>query len=235
MFLDKLAEQLSAVTDTEMLAHNAQRSDRQYPEETDMNNTYGIPDHLFNAHTRPAGNTYTLATYTSEILTEIKHRYGPRDDNWLLCGVEFHDNVPQVWYPGSDEHSSSGYIAIMLSAETFSDAKRAVYQLAHECVHTLSTVIGVKAPVLEEGVATTFSEDIIEEWFGDTHKQAYTDDARYRDAAVNVRKLLQLEPEAIRRLRQIEPAFKRMTAKTFTDTGLGHVPQPLIDELLQTF
>lgn len=200
-----------------------------------MNNTYGIPDHLFNAHTGPAENTYTLATYTSAILNEILRRYGQRDKNWLFCGVEFHDNVPQVWYPGSDEDSTSGYIVIMLSAETFSDAKHAIYQLAHECVHTLSTVIGVKAPVLEEGLATVFSEDMIEQWFGDTNKQAYTDDARYRDAAVNVRKLLQLEPDAIKRLREKEPAFKLMTAETFTDAGLGSVPQPLIDKLLQTF
>lgn len=123
----------------------------------------------------------------------------------------------------------------MLGAKTFTDVKRAVYQLAHECVHTLSTVIGVKAPVLEEGLATAFSEDIIEQWFGDTDKRVYTDDVRYRDAAANVRTLLQLEPDAIRRLREKEPAFKRMTAATFSDAGLDQIPQPLINELLRTF
>ncbi|EMI7251385.1 MULTISPECIES: hypothetical protein [Enterobacteriaceae] len=123
----------------------------------------------------------------------------------------------------------------MLGAKTFTDAKRAVYQLAHECVHTLSTVIGVKAPVLEEGLATAFSEDILEQWFGDTDKKAYTDDVRYRDAAANVRTLLQLEPDAIRRLREQEPAFKRMTAATFSGAGLDKIPQPLVNELLRTF
>lgn len=200
-----------------------------------MRNEYGIPHHLFNAHTGDAGNTFTLATYTSEILSEIMRRYGPRDNNWLLCGVEFHNGVPQVWYPGADEKSTSGYIAIMLSVETFSDAKRAVYQLAHECVHTLSTVINVKAPVLEEGLATAFSEDIIEQWFRDTNKQAYTNDVRYRDAAANVRMLLQLEPDAIKRLREKQPAFKLMTAATFADAGLVKVPQSLIAELLRPF
>jgi len=200
-----------------------------------MNNQYNIPDHLFNAHTGSAGNTWTLATYTYRILAEIARRYGQRDNNWLLCGVEFHDGVPQVWYPGADETSTSGYIAIILSAETFSDPRRAVYQLAHECVHTLSTVIRVKAPVLEEGLATVFSEDMIEQWFGETDKRAYTQDVRYRDAAANVRTLLQLEPDAIRRLREKQPAFKLMTAATFADAGLGQVPQPLVDELLRTF
>ena len=143
-----------------------------------MHNSFGIPEHLFNGHTASTGNTWTLATYTSAILAEIARRYGPRDSNWLLCGVEFHNGVPQVWYPDSNEKSSSGYIVIMLSAETFSDLKQAVYQLAHECVHTLTTVIGKRAPVIEEGLATAFSEDMIEYWFGDSNKQAYTIDAR---------------------------------------------------------
>lgn len=200
-----------------------------------MNNNHGIPDHLFNDHTGAYGNSMTLATYIHLIMNKIESDYGPRDRNWWLAGVEFHEGVPQVWYPESDVNSVSGSIVIMLGAKTFTDVKRAVYQLAHECVHTLSTVIGVKAPVLEEGLATAFSEDILEQWFGDTDKKAYTDDVRYRDAAANVRTLLQLEPDAIRRLREQEPAFKRMTAATFSDAGLDQIPQPLINELLRTF
>lgn len=200
-----------------------------------MNNQYKIPDHLFNAHIGLAGNTWTLATYTYTMLNEITRRYGPRDNNWLMCGIEFHNDVPQVWYPGAAKESTKGYIVIMLSAEAFSDPKQAVYQLAHECVHTLNTVIGVNAPVLEEGLATVFSEDMIEQWFGETDKRAYTDDVRYRDAAANVRKLLQLEPDAIKRLREKQPVFKLMTATTFADAGLSQVPQPLVDELLRTF
>jgi len=199
-----------------------------------MNNSFGIPDHLFNDHTASMGNTWTLATYTYVFLAEIARRYGPRDNSWLLCGVEFHNDVPQVWYPGSFETSSSGYITIMLSAETFSDPKRAVYQLAHECVHTLTTVIGKSAPVIEEGLATAFSEDMIERWFDDKDKQVYTTDARYSDAAAKVRRLLQLEPDAITRLRDKEPAFKHMTAETFSQAGL-QVPPDMVKELLADF
>lgn len=126
-------------------------------------------------------------------------------------------------------------LTIMLGETTFKDRKRAVYQLSHECVHTLSTLIRVKAPVIEEGVATVFSEDMIEQWFGDTDKQAYTDDVRYHDAAANVRKLLHMEPDAIKRLREKQPTFKLMTATTFSDAGLIQVPQPLIAELLRPF
>lgn len=91
------------------------------------------------------------------------------------------------------------------------------------------------AKVIEEGLATAFSEDILEMWFGDQNKAAYTSDSRYRDAALHVRQLLQLEPDAIRSLRRVEPAFSSMTAATFDHAGLGTVPQPLIAELLRIF
>lgn len=83
-------------------------------------------------------------------------------------------------------------------------------------------------------MATVFSGDMIEQWFGETDKRVYTGDVRYRDAAANVRKLLQPESDAIKRLRK-QPVFKLMTATTFADAGLGQVPQPLVDKLLRTF
>ncbi|CNH84570.1 periplasmic protein YqjC [Yersinia thracica] len=199
------------------------------------NNSFAIPGHLFNAHAGPAGSTWTLVTYTGELLQEIEKRYGPREDGWTLLGVEFHDAAPQIWFPGSHETSSRRHIAIMLSGRAFHDEKRAVYQLAHECVHLLAPVVGGGSLVIEEGLATTFSEDMLEIWFNDKNKQAYTkDDPRYRDAAAKVRHLLQLEPDAIPRLRKVEPAFKNMTAATFATAGL-QVPAQLVQELLADF
>lgn len=84
-------------------------------------------------------------------------------------------------------------------------------------------------------MATVFSGDMIEQWFGETDKRVYTGDVRYRDAAANVRKLLQPESDAINRLREKQPVFKLMTATTFADAGLGQVPQPLVEKLLRTF
>ena len=55
------------------------------------------------------------------------------------------------------------------------------------------------------------------------------------DAAARVRELLQLEPDAIRKLRAVEPDFYRMTEHTFADAGLDQIPQPLVAELLRTF
>ncbi|CAI2012045.1 Uncharacterised protein [Serratia entomophila] len=198
------------------------------------NNSFAIPDHLFNAHAGPAGSNWTLVTYTGDLLQEIEKRYGPREAGWTLIGVGFHDATPQIWFPGFHETSSRRHIAIMLSGEAFHDGKRAFYQLAHECVHLLAPVVGGGSPVIEEGLATAFSEDMLEIWFNDKNKQAYTNDPRYRDAAAKVRHLLQLEPDAIPRLRKVEPAFKNMTVATFATAGL-QVPAQLVQELLADF
>ena len=93
--------------------------------------------------------------------------------------MDFHDDVPQIWFPGSRENPPRGHVAISLNEDVFFDRQRTVYQLAHECVHLLAPVIGGGAPVIEEGLATVFSEDMIEYWCDNTNKQAYTDDQKY--------------------------------------------------------
>lgn len=199
-----------------------------------MNNSFGIPDHLFGAKQDNDSWSMTPATYASRFIQEMEKRYGSRDRSWTYVGVEFHDDVPQVWFPGSRETPPRKHIAISLSAEAFSDRQRTVYQLAHECVHLLAPVVGGGAPVIEEGLATAFSEDMIEEWCGNTNKQAYTNLPKYANAAARVRELLALAPDAIPRLRATEPAFNRMTADTFARAGLN-IPPALVAALLARF
>lgn len=200
-----------------------------------MNNKYGIPDHLFTVPLPENRWSFTLAGRMSKCIVEMEKRYGRRDDRWTLLGVEFCEGVPNIFFPGGNEDPPRGHITIRLGHKTFFDEKRAVYQLAHECVHLLAPVKYGEAKVIEEGLATAFSEDIIEMWFGEKNKADYTNDQRYRDAASHVRQLLQLEPDAIRHLRGVEPVFSSMTVATFTEAGLSQVPQPLINELLTVF
>lgn len=200
-----------------------------------MNNTYGIPDHLFTIPLPQDRWSFTLAGRMSRCILEMEKRYGDRDGRWTLLGLEFCEGVPNIWFPGGNEQPPRMHITIRLGHKAFNDEKRAVYQLAHECVHLLAPVEYGKAKVIEEGLATAFSEDIIEMWFGEKNKADYTNDPRYRDAAGNVRQLLKQAPDAIRRLRRVEPAFSSMTADTFGNAGLGAVPQTLISELLQIF
>lgn len=199
-----------------------------------MNNSFGIPAHLFSVKQANGTWSMTPATYASRFIQEMEKRYGSRDRSWTYVGVEFRGDVPQVWFPGSYDTPPRKHIAITLSAEAFSDRQLTVYQLAHECVHLLAPVVGGGAPVIEEGLATAFSEDMIEEWCGNTNKQAYTSTQKYIDAAARVRELLALEPDAIPRLRAVEPAFNQMTADTFTRAGLN-VPPALVAALLASF
>lgn len=199
-----------------------------------MNNSFGIPAHLFRVWQANEIWSMTPANYASRFIQEMEKRYGSRDRSWTYVGVDFSDEVPYVWYPGNKETPPRKHIAISLSAEAFSDRQRTVYQLAHECVHLLAPVEDGDAPVIEEGLATVFSEDMIEYWCDNTNKQAYTEDKRYVNAAARVRELLALAPDAIPRLRAVEPAFNQMTADTFTRAGLN-VPPALVAALLASF
>lgn len=199
-----------------------------------MSKRFDIPAHLFSVKQANGTWSMTPATYASRFIQEMEKRYGSRDRSWTYVGVEFHTGQPQVWFPGSHETPPRQHIAISLSAETFSHRQNMVYQLAHECVHLLAPVVGGGAPVIEEGLATAFSEDMIEEWCDNTSKQAYTSDQKYVEAAARVRELLALVPDAIPRLRAIEPAFNQMTADTFARAGLN-VPPALVAALLAPF
>lgn len=200
-----------------------------------MNTSNDIPAHLFSVWQANDTWSMTSATYASQFIKEMEKRYGSRDRSWTYVGFEFREGVPHIWFPGShDNPPPRKHIAISLSTETFSDRQRTVYQLAHECVHLLAPVVGGGAPVIEEGLATVFSEDMIEEWCGNTNKQAYTADQKYVNAAARVRELLALAPDAIPRLRVVEPAFNQMTADTFVRAGLNVSPA-LVTALLASF
>jgi hypothetical protein len=107
----------------------------------------------------------------------------------------------------------------------------ACYQIAHECIHLLSPSGGNSALVLEEGLATAFSEDYVKREFNLT---IGTGLASYTNAAKLVRELLSLEPNAIKMLRAFEPSFNKISMNTFIQAGLK-APQELICGLLVPF
>lgn len=98
--------------------------------------------------------SWTMASRMGHILKFTQDRYGKRDRNWTLLGVEFTTrDAPQVWYPNFGAGSNT--IIIQLTESAGRDEKQALFQLAHEVVHLLSPAgpNGV-ASVLEEGLAT---------------------------------------------------------------------------------
>lgn len=98
-----------------------------------------------------------LLTYAkTKLIPELEIRYGARHPDFNLKGLEFGNvDCPRTEYPPQ----GNGDFSIWLTTDcsripvTF----RAVFQLAHECLHALQPVPKGDATVLEEGLATDFS------------------------------------------------------------------------------
>ncbi|ALL68582.1 hypothetical protein K788_00001970 [Paraburkholderia caribensis MBA4] len=185
-----------------------------------------MKESLFIAQPIEGGYTWTLASRTGDILREVVDAYGPRDMSYTLLGVEFAADGPQIWYPGGGRR-----VAIQLSRSAMDSLELAIYQLAHECVHLLAPSGGRVAPVLEEGLATAFAQDYVTRTVGPVGVTS----VRYASAAYDVRELLAIDGDSIRKLRQIEPAFYKMGPDAFGKAGLTGVPSALRDRLLMPF
>ena len=153
------------------------------------------------------GYTWTLATRLGAMLKEIECLYGPRDKDYTPIGIEFSESGPQIWFPGNCKH-----IAIQLNLNALNQNVLACYQLAHEAIHLLAPDGQSGAPVLEEGLATVYSEDFVQRNFG---ASGLTKMLSYIYAAQRVRELIEVDTVAVTKLRKIEPSFKKMTAETF--------------------
>jgi hypothetical protein len=132
-------------------------------------------------------------------------------------------------------HPKFGILEIVkiyqLSVNAVTDHACALYQLAHECVHLLSPTGAALAPVLEEGLATVYSENYIK---SKLNLNNMTNLPSYINAATKVRQLLDQYPDAINCLRKIQPAFSKMTINTFSQAGIN-VDRQLTDDLLSSF
>lgn len=163
-----------------------------------------VRDSLLVAIPIPGGFSWTLASRLGAILSEAELRFGSRDRSFTILGVEFREGVPQIWFPGDRKD-----IVIQLGTICLDDEPRAVFQLAHECVHVLSPVLSGTASVIEEGVATFFAMERVQQDCGVPIVPA---EQAYQRAAQLARGLMALDPGGVRRLRDIEPSLSRVTA-----------------------
>ncbi|MGA8539811.1 MAG: hypothetical protein WB566_09950 [Terriglobales bacterium] len=148
------------------------------------------------------------------MLREVEELYGIRDRSFTILGIEFREGVPQIWFPGNCKH-----IAIQIGTGAMNDVNKALFQLAHECVHLLDPVLGGEASVLEEGLATNFS--LI---YAHRSNPSYeTGNAKYDTANRRVEQLLSQHPDAIRHLREGGDRLSGFTVKKLAShcTGLS--------------
>lgn len=183
---------------------------------------------LFVARPLPTNNGYswTLASLLGDMLHRAEQIFGPRDSSYTILGVEFCAGTPQLWYPGNRRH-----IAIQLTMECLTDQVRACYQLAHESVHLLAPTGGRNANVLEEGLATYFSELYLHDTFA---KTMLPELASYADACSRVRQLLAIDPSVIRTLRAKQPAIHLATVDDIL-AARPDVPRELAESLVSPF
>lgn len=173
------------------------------------------------------GYAYTITSYLSTMLMEIESLYGPRDMSWTIVGVEFHAGVPQIWFP----HNLK-YVAIQLGQNALNDMPLACWQLAHEAIHLLCPVGTQAAPVMEEGLASFYSDKFL---FSHFKIPSYGTDVKYKAAASLINQLITQEgDDVIKRLRAAEPSFKKMTPQTFKDANVL-LDANVIDQLLMPF
>ena len=123
----------------------------------------------------------------NKIIPELEKRYGQRHPCFHLNEIVF-SGGPYMEYPGP-----RGYFHISLTPRCSRKpvSYRAIFQLAHECLHALKPVKFGAATVLEEGLATESSlmpnKPVFEVWdLGCDYRKAYM-------AVKNLRRLIDLD------------------------------------------
>jgi hypothetical protein len=161
----------------------------------------------------PNGYSWTLTTRLGDMLCQAESTYGVRDYSYTILGIEFENNAPQIWYPGNCKH-----IVIQLTPDTSTDEIKGCYQLAHECIHLLSPSGGRNATILEEGLATHFAHQYVEQNFAFVMPPT---SQSYEIARVLVSQLLAFDADAVKKIRQNQFTISKITSKNILEV----VPQ----------
>ncbi len=163
-----------------------------------------VSDNLVVAQPISGGFSWTLASRICQMITKAEAQFGARDRSFTVLGVEFRNGVPQVWFPGN-----CGHVVVQLGLSAMQDPNRALFQLAHECVHLLDPAPGATNN-LEEGVATHFSLEFMQAELGLTYS---TGDAKYDSACSLVRLLISTKSDSVRELRRLHGPLRGITTQ----------------------
>lgn len=181
---------------------------------------------IFHAEEIQGGYSWTITSKLGHILYMAEQKYGLRDKEYTILGIELNENGPQVWYPGNRKH-----IVIQISTDCEHDINRAVFQTAHEVIHCLCPTRKSNANVLEEGLANLFSIDYSRE---NGHGSWQATNQKYTDASHLLKELLAFDPDVIKKLRKIQPTIS-LIDKTMILKINPNIPVELAERLTQKF
>lgn len=157
---------------------------------------------------RPEGSgyTWTFASLLGGMLRITEELFGQRDHSYTILGIEIGPDIPKIWYPGNRKD-----IIIQLDSSAATDMYQACYQLAHETIHLLAPSGGQNANNFEEGVACYFADLYMKEVL----KNPYLPPSlpSYRTAFELVKPLLDADRYCVRRLRDQQPSFSKMSGE----------------------
>jgi hypothetical protein len=168
----------------------------------------------------------TLASRLGHMLEMAEQRFGPRDKSYTILGFEFRAGLPQIWFPEDGMN-----VIVQLDSSTMNDPNLPLLQMAHECVHLLTPLLPADVSVLEEGLATFFSKEYMASHVGGVW---FTGDQKYGHAEILARKLLLLNADAIKALRELVPVISRATAQDILKI-CPNLPPNLSEQLVVRF
>jgi hypothetical protein len=145
------------------------------------------------------GYTYTLTQKLGEYLREAERRYGQRNMEWTILGIEFCGDVPHVWFPYNER-----LISIILTDAAAMNTEQALFQISHEVIHLLEPSHVSPATVFEEGLATLFAHEMSAK---DQLGLISAEQQSYLAAESALKELLAIHGDAVRSVRRSEKTF----------------------------
>jgi hypothetical protein len=182
---------------------------------------------IYEAEPIEGGHSWTIISKLGDIINAAETRYGKRDYSYTILGVELTcDPVPKIWYPGNCRN-----IIIQITNNCLNDIDRAVFQTAHEVIHCLGPNKKSRTNVLEEGLATLFAIQYFNE---NSHGNLYAEEPEYKNACYLANSFLSIDPDIIKKLREVEPTISLITKEMIVDIN-PDIQQELIEKLLEPF
>jgi hypothetical protein len=171
--------------------------------------------------------SWTITTRLGDILRKAEKMFGVRDIAYTILGVEFiSSDQPHIWYPKNCKQ-----IVIRLNENAAKNVNQALYQLAHETIHCLSPTGKSNANILEEGLATFFSE-----WYMNQNGFGFWAPTRpeYVNALILVKQLILIDEEIIKKVRVNKPVISEITSDDFLQIN-PTIDRVLLDSICMTF
>jgi hypothetical protein len=172
-----------------------------------------------------------------QYISIAEKQFGKACSEWKFVGVEFNSQPPHLRY-----YHDTGEMAISLSNNAKASELELRCQLAHEVCHALYPTVAidkcepVAATVLNEGVSTSFQLSVIPN--EDDIKKAIDilkeHSPNYFEALGLVLELMSIVPDAIKKLRSVQPKLNDITELDFVKSGVSASPD-LISSLLRKF